>query len=230
MWRSIRQLALLAFLIVPTGAAAGPEGHGEAQVRRMCAERPAIALALADHPALRAWIVAELDGRATGFPIAWDAAEPNTGRVAEHEFSLGHDMARLRVRSSASGLDQLAGVVFELQNIRGFETFEAAWQAALRGEIGRPEFTRRMAACEFAALTRTRALLEAHLGPMSMLELRDHPLTGHLLDASPSLEEQVLKYRRLGYDIVTHFDATYDHEIKPRMLLANRGATPQRPW
>jgi hypothetical protein len=213
---------LLLLLLSPATAVADPVSHGELQVLRMCAERPALARALADHSVIRAWLVDELDGRSVGFPIAWDGAEPVTGRAAEHEFAIACEVGRLRVASGASGLDQLAGLVFELENLRGLETFEAAWQAALRGEIGRLEFTRRMAACEFGALTRTRTFLERHLGPISMLELRDHPLTAHLLDASPSLEEQARKYRRLGHEVGRHFAAAYDHEIRPRLAAGRR--------
>jgi len=222
MSRAILHLALLALLIAPPAAlAAEPATRGEAQVRRMCAERPALARALADHPPLRDWLAGEFDGRSIGFPIEWDGSEPLTGAAAEHEYPLGPGAARVRVRSGASGLDQLTGLVFELQNIRGFGTFEAAFQAALRGEIGRREFTERMAECEFGALTRTRAFLEAQLGALSVLELRDHPLTAHVLDASPTLEGQRRKYERLGHDIEERFGAAWDQEIKPRMIVAN---------
>lgn len=221
MLRAIRQLALLALLLPLPAGAAGTPGHGEAQVLRMSRERPALGRAIADRPGLRAWLIRELDGRSTGFPIEWDGAEPVTGCPAEHEYPIGPGAAKVRVRANISGLDQLAGLVFELQNVRGFGAFEAAWQAALRGEIGRHEFTARMMACEFEALERTRALLACSIGPVFLLDLDEHPLTAHLLDASPTLEAQIRKYRRLGYDMESHFVGIWDREIEPRRIVAN---------
>ena len=214
-------LALLTVLVSHPGGGAPPATHGEAQVRLMCAERPALGSALAGQEALRAWLVDQLDGRSIGFPIAGDDAEPTTGAFAEHEFSPAHTMASVRVRSDALGLDQLSGLVFELQNIQGFATYEAVWQAALHGEIGRQEFIRRMAACEFEALTRTRTFLRAQFAHLSIFELREHPLTMQLCATASSLEEQVRKYRRQGYDVEGRFAAIFDQHIKPRLIVAN---------
>jgi hypothetical protein len=221
MSNPISSMALLAVLATHPASASPPVTNGEAQVRLMCAERPSLGRAIADHAALRAWLVDQLDGHSIGFPIAWDGAEPITGAFAEHEFSPGRTMAKVRVRSDALGLDQLSGLVFELQNIQGFATYEAAWQAGLRGEIGRQEFARRMAACEFEALTRTRTFLRAQLADLSIFELRDHPLTMHLLSTSPTLEQQVRKYRRLGYEVEGRFAAIFEQQIKPRQIVAN---------
>ena len=186
----------------------------------MIDERPAIERALRDRPILKAWIIGQFDGATTGFHVYWDGREPITRRAAEHEYPYGFEVAKVRIRSTDSGLDQLTGLIFELHNMWAHETFEAVWGAALRGEIDKGEFTQRMLEQEFIALQRTREFLHTPLGAMSLLALQGHPVTAHVLAASDSVEEQLRKYRRLGYDMRSYFSVAYDAEIKPRIVGA----------
>lgn len=193
---------------------------GQTQLEVILKDRPQIAAILMDRQEIREWLVDEL-GSGDPQPL-WDPAEPVTGRAAEHEYpsrggSAPAGTALIRVNSQRSGWDQLAGLVFELHNLRRSARFEEIHRAAVSGAIDKPEYIRRSLQQEFAALHATKLFLERRMGGMPPENARESsPLFRQIMETKDTLEAHLEEQSAHGLDLTEHFDRLYEQEVAPK--------------
>ncbi|HET6629961.1 MAG TPA: hypothetical protein VFG91_09325 [Woeseiaceae bacterium] len=191
---------------------------GRTQLEVILRDRPQMAAILMDREAIRAWLVEEL-GTENPQPL-WDPAEPVSGRAAEHEYpsrggAAPAGTAVIRVSSRPSGWDQLAGLIFELHNLRRSARFEAIHEAAVSGAIDESEYVRRSLQQEFAALLATRRFLAQHVHGMPEDAREGSPLFEQILETADSLEAHLEEQRDKGVDLETYFEELYEQEVVP---------------
>jgi ketosteroid isomerase-like protein len=185
-------------------------------------DRPRIVRALDGRDAVRAWIEKHFSGGAIELHVRWDPAEPKSGRAAEHEYLTGRGPVEVRVSKHHSGLDQIAGLVFELHNMEGYRVFEKVYADAVTGKIGPEEFALRNLNQEFEARVATRKFLERHFGDVSRRDLRDHRLLDALLEPVPTPEAQLEAARKKGGDLREHYFKLFESDIVPERDLRTR--------
>lgn len=220
-------LALLLVLPVslPVTAATGrAASYGEAQLEVILQDRPQLAAVLMGRGEVRDWLVREL-GRDAPKPL-WDPTEPVSGRAAEHEYpsrggTTPAGTALIRVSSQTSGWDQLAGLVFELHNLRGSGAFEEIQQAAVRGDIDKPAYVQQLLQQEFTALLATRDFLEEHLSGAPEAARDQGTLFGQILHTEATLEAHLRKNDQDGNDLTRHFEQLYEQEVMPERRRAD---------
>jgi hypothetical protein len=193
---------------------------GGAQLEVILQDRPQLAAIVMERDEIRAWLIEEL-GTDDPEPL-WDPAEPVTGRAAEHEYpsrggAAPAGTALIRVSSEPSGWDQLAGLVFELHNLRRSAEFESIHEAAASGAIGKAEYVQRSLEQEFAALRATRRFLEQLLEGVPEDARESSPLFEQILQTEDSLEAHLETQRDEGVDLTAHFEQLYEREVKPGM-------------
>lgn len=219
----LRRFAVLVVLCgglpgIADAAAEGISVSGGAQLEVILEDRPQIAAIVMEREEVRAWLVEEL-GNDDPEPL-WDPAEPVTGRAAEHEYpsrggAAPAGTALIRVSSRPSGWDQLAGLVFELHNLRRSAEFESIHEAAASGAIGKAEYVQRSLEQEFAALRATRRFLEQLLEDMPEDARESSPLFEQILQTEDSLEAHLETQRDEGVDLTAHFEQLYEREVMP---------------
>lgn len=170
---------------------------GEAQLEVILKNRPQLAAILMGRDELRQWLVAELN-RTRPAPL-WDPKEPLSGRAAEHEYpsrggAAPAGTAVIRVSSQSTGWDQLAGLVFELHNVRRSGRFAEIYRAAVRGEIGKDEYVQQSLEQEFAALRATRRFFEEYVGEVPESARQSSPLFQQIMEADETLEAHLETY------------------------------------
>lgn len=216
-------LLLLALLAGPAPAQSQSESEsalarGETQLRVILKNRPQLATILRGREELRQWLVAELN-RENPSPL-WDPTEPVSGRAAEHEYpsrggAAPAGTAVIRVSSRRSGWDQLAGLVFELHNIRRSGRFAEIYRAAVQGEIGKDEFVRRSLEEEFAALRATHRFLERRIGEIPESVEQSSPLLQQIMETGDSFEAHLEQQKDNGEGLAAHFERLYEREVLP---------------
>lgn len=218
---------LLIALFLVAGYPSGPADSetlspahtsGQVQLDVILRDRPQVAAILLDREAIRTWLVHELDTE-NPQPL-WDPAEPLSGRAAEHEYpsrggAAPAGTALIRVSSQPSGWDQLAGLVFELHNIRRSAKFEDIHQAAVDGVIDKSEYVRRSLQQEFAALHATKRFLARHVDGVPEGAENSSPLFEQILATKDSLDAHLQEQRDKGVDLETHFEELYEREVVP---------------
>ena len=220
---SATSIALL--LTAAFGAAAEPAAiqaavSGQVQLEVILKDRPQIAAVLTEREAIRAWLAEELEGDDPR-PL-WDPSEPVTGRAAEHEYpspggAAPEGTAVIRISSQSSGWDQLAGLVFELHNLRRSSVFQEIHRAAVTGAIDRTEYIRRSLQQEFAALHATRLFLARHLDGMPKTAQESSPLFEQIMDTEDTLEAHLEEQSGRGVDLTAHFARLYEQEVLPEL-------------
>lgn len=220
-----RPCLLIAFFLVaayppPAGSAPVSQASisGQAQLDVILRDRPQMAAILMDREEIRAWLLEEL-GTENPQPL-WDPTEPVSGRAAEHEYpsrggAAPAGTALIRVSSQPSGWDQLAGLIFELHNIRRSARFEDIRQAAVGGAIDKSEYVRRSLQQEFAALHATKRFLAQHVDGMPVDARESSPLFEQIMATGDSLEAHLEEQRDKGVDLETHFEELYEQEVVP---------------
>ena len=193
---------------------------GQVQLEVILKDRPQIAAVLTEREAMRAWLAEELEGDDPR-PL-WDPSEPVTGRAAEHEYpspggAAPAGTAVIRISSQPSGWDQLAGLVFELHNLRRGPVFEEIHRAAVNGAIDRTEYIRRSLQQEFAALHATKLFLARHLDGMPKTAKESSPLFQQIMDTEDTLEAHLEEQRDRGVDLTAHFAQLYEQEVRPEL-------------
>lgn len=220
MFKLVGTLLLLAALPAPAAATAIQGAvSGQARLEVILEDRPQIAAILMNRQGIRAWLVEELSSDDPE-PL-WDPTEPVTGRAAEHEYpspggTVPAGTALIRISSQPSGWDQLAGLVFELHNLRRSERFAAIHQAAAAGAIDKTEYIRQSLQQEFEALHATKLFLERHLDGMPEDAQDSSPLYEQIMDSEDTLEAHLEAQQDKGIDLTAHFGQLYDQEVVPQ--------------
>jgi hypothetical protein len=191
---------------------------GQAQLDVILEDRPQLAAVLRGRDALRRWLITEFS-RKTPAPL-WDPTEPVSGRVAEHEYpsrggAAPAGTAVIRVSSGVSGWDQLAGLVFELHNVRRSGRFAEIYRAAVRGEIDEGQYVRRSLEEEFAALVATRDFLAQHVGDLPEAARGSSPLYDQVVATEDSFERHLEQQEREGRGLTQYFERLYEREVLP---------------
>jgi hypothetical protein len=222
MFKLIAALVLfVGCLLVPSAPAASDLSiSGQTQLDVILEDRPQLAAILMDRADIRGWLVEELS--ASDPQPLWDPTEPVTGRAAEHEYPSRHGTAPagtalIRVSSQTSGWDQLAGLVFELHNLRRSDEFEQIQDAAVSGEIGKSEYVERLLQQEFAALRATRRFLEENLDGVPDAARDSSPLFEQIMNTDDTLEAHLQTYNENGNELTVHFEQLYEQEVVPEM-------------
>ena len=184
--------------------------------------RPDIAAELADRPAVRTWIAAQFDADVIDLKVLWEAVEPKSGRAAEHEYLSSRGPVVIRVTERVSPLDQLAGLIFELHNMRGYRVFAQIYQDAVEGRIGPEEYGLRNLAQEFEARVANRAFLLEHFSDVPARELAGHRVLAGLLQPVASPADQLAQARRQGGDLLEHYHEIFDAYVVPERELRTR--------
>lgn len=214
-------------LLLATGAGGGGPAaaqaehnlaSGETQLDVILKDRPQLAAVLRGRDDLRQWLIGEFS-RKTPAPL-WDPTEPVSGRAAEHEYpsrggAAPAGTAVIRVSSSVSGWDQLAGLVFELHNVRRSGRFAEIYRAAVRGEIDKAQYVRRSLEEEFAALVATRDFLVRYVGELPKAARGSSPLYRQVVETGDSFDRHLDEQEHEGRALALHFERLYEREIVP---------------
>jgi tetratricopeptide (TPR) repeat protein len=140
--------------------------HGRRQVRKMLADRPAMAEYAPESEFLRDWAARKFAGEDLGSPVDWDP-EPPTDSDAEHtapgetehgsiqvhpEYTHGRRAGRPR------NFEELwAGAVYELHNINNARHFVELHERAAAGKVSKEAFVGGIVKHEVVAAQQTRA-------------------------------------------------------------------------
>jgi tetratricopeptide (TPR) repeat protein len=140
--------------------------HGREQVRKMIADRPAMAEYAEEADFLRIWAVRKFAGEDLGSLVDWDP-EPPTDSDAEHTAPDETDHGSIQVHprythgSNAGqprGFEELwAGAIFELHNINNAKLFVKLHEDAGEGKLTKEEFVGGIVRHEVVAAQQTRA-------------------------------------------------------------------------
>ena len=198
-------------LLAQVGPAA-ERTHAMTQLSAILRDRPRLAVSLEPRPEVREWILEQF--RKTVPPLFWDSKSPVSGRLAEWD---GRDpeVTLLRIDGSPSGIDQLAHLLFELHNVKGYDVFDSIHEKAIRDEITRDEYASQMLAHEFRALLAARAFYRSHLSDLSQAEKREARSYYRLLHGTDSFEEHLREQRERGHDLFDHYRMLYDSMVIP---------------
>lgn len=214
-------LFIAACAVAPAAPAAIQDAvSGRMQLDVILEDRPQIAAILMEREELRDWLVEELSS--TNPQPLWDPTEPVTGRAAEHEYpsrggAAPAGTALIRISSQPSGWDQLAGLVFELHNLRRSPVFEEIHRAAVSGAIGKTEYIRRSLQQEFAALHATKLFLARHVEGIPENAQESSPLLEQIMDSEDTLEAHLEEQSGRGVDLTAHFSRLYEQEVLPEL-------------
>lgn len=211
---------------VALGQAEDVVAGGEVQLGVILKDRPQLSAVLRGRDELRQWLIAEFN-RKSPAPL-WDPTEPVSGRAAEHEYpSRGGaapvGTAVIRVSSQASGWDQLAGLVFELHNVRRSGRFAEIYRAAVRNEIDKSEYVRRSLEEEFGALRATRDFLKQRLGELPEAARGSSPLYRQIMETGDSFEAHLERQEKNGEGLKAHFERLYEKEVVPERRRLQNG-------
>ena len=140
--------------------------HGREQVRKMIADRPAMAEHAEDAEFLRIWAMRKFAGEDLGSLIDWDP-EPPTDSDAEHTAPDETDHGSIQVHprytsgrraGQPRGFEELwAGAIYELHNINNAKQFVKLHEEAGEGKLTKEQFVAGIVRHEVVAAQQTRA-------------------------------------------------------------------------
>ncbi len=132
--------------------------HGEAQVKKMIADRPIMARYVSKGDRVWTWTVRQFAGEGLGVRIFWNNEEPECDHVmADNRGPYGQlTTGRIRIRRTCNGRvldgeEHWSAAIFELFNVRGTPEFNKIDDAAFNGKIDRDAYIRRTCQVEFQA-------------------------------------------------------------------------------
>ena len=184
--------------------------RNNSSVSLLLEDRPEIAELLKGHDDLKRWLFEQFSGKATKFPILWDPREPKMSDTAECSRPWKNKSAKIRVSRGLSGLDQLAGVAYELFNIRNDERFSRIWKKAFKGKIDKQKYILEADWFEYKAMKKCRRFLKNHQSVFATAD--DSDRIYNTIMFVPSFR----KYLK-GNTNETYFARTYDEKIVPRL-------------
>lgn len=208
-------------VICALGLGAARASVGEVQLSRILRDRPKLAAVLAAGQELRFEVIAELEE--AGPRLRWDRSEPRSGRASELEFAAPDGLVEtdrrvvLRLSRRSTGWDQLAGLIFELHNLRGSARFAAIHRAAVIGVIGKDDYVQQMLVQEFVTLQTTQAFLRQYATGLPDAGGDGSALYWQVLQAADTLKEHIRRCKRKGEDLTKRFRELYDREILPEL-------------
>jgi len=188
--------------------------HAERQFAALQEDRPALAEALDPRESLKVWILERFQNNAP--PLFWSPAPPISGRLAEFD---ARDSVQVfvRVDKKPSGIDQLANLIFELNNALGYEAFDSIHERAVNGEIGREEYAELMLGQDMVTLSRAREIYRSYVEELSDRERGEAKGYYLLLYGPDTVAERVEMYLERGFDLRDHFRELYDEYVIPEM-------------
>jgi hypothetical protein len=216
MNRKTANWCALLLLVLAAGCGGGTE-NPVSPLEAMLTDRPGLSGAMAGHAEVQSWVESRFRPGALPVELMWDPAEPQSGQIAEHEYLSEEGPAAIRIASAASGLDQLAGLIYQLNNIEDYPVFQTIYEAAVGGLIDRRTYASQMLAQEFEGLQRTRAFLEEHLADHKEDPMHDNPMYFRIMQADTTLDAHIQRYAEQGFDLHSYFEQLYDQEILPKL-------------
>lgn len=197
--------------------------HGQAQLRAMLSDRPALGEILVDDDPLRTWTAARFAGAASGFRITWDGICPPAGVEAQSRFDPRpairvhplHQHGRLAGTRKSPG-DLWADLVFELHNIAQAPKFRAAWRRVLAGELSEAGWIEAVTRAEHRALLDSRAFYRTRWRPW-MRRREVAPLTHRwrqVLAVPTQYEAWIARYRDERFYPYHDYGGSYRRALK----------------
>lgn len=188
------------------------KARGRCSVSQLLEDRPEIAGLLNGHDTLKRWLVEQFSGKVTKFPIEWDPKEPEDSEVAEHNQPRSNEPAKIRVSRNMDGLDQLAGVVFELFNIQYHKGHSRLWKKAGNGKIGKQEYSHRSYRLEHKAMRKCKHFLKKHSSVFAGADASNEAY--NWIMSSTSLQEfHTIIMERCGGE--TYYMKVYEESVTP---------------
>jgi tetratricopeptide (TPR) repeat protein len=159
--------------------------HGREQVRKMLADRPAMAEHAEEAEFLREWAARKFAGEDLDSPIDWDPDPPinsDAENVAPDENDHGSIQVHPRYThgpraSQPREFEELwAGAIYELHNINNAKRFVELHERAAEGKMTKEEFVGGIVRHEVVAAQQTRAFyLQKYLPLAAKLKLKTEP-------------------------------------------------------
>jgi RHS repeat-associated protein len=133
--------------------------RGEAQVRQMVHDRPAMAQYGKKAAALYEWAARKFAGEDLGDEITWDASDPNPPFEAQNFGPGGVMRGFIRVRKlGLRPFEKMwCNAVFELYNIANTDRFQQIDGEVIAGTLGREQYVTKMIETESRAAEKTRS-------------------------------------------------------------------------
>jgi tetratricopeptide (TPR) repeat protein len=137
--------------------------HGEEQVRKMLADRPAMAEHVTAGDQLWTWAARKFAGEDVGIPVDWDDTQPSKSLALS---AANSSLAYLQISSTRNDLpenppctsdDLWRFAVFELNNLIATKEFEQIDEQAASGKLTRDEYIYAKIRTEDSAMQLTRA-------------------------------------------------------------------------
>jgi hypothetical protein len=206
-----------ALLVLSIGAGCTAKTDtDESTLSMILGDRPRLAETLAGHEQVKNWVESRFKPGALPVELMWDPGEPQGGQPVEHEYLSPDGPAAIRIGSGFSGLDQLTGLIYDLNNIEDYPEFQVIYDSAVSGDIDRGEYARLMLAQEFAGLQKTRAFLDRHLADHLGDSVNENPMYFRIMKADTSLDAHIERYSKGGFNLQTYYEQMYDQEIVPK--------------
>ena len=138
--------------------------HGDRQLRRLLADRPAMALFVREGDRIWIWAANRFAGEGTGFLVEWNPAPPPLEMDACHTWPTKTQRARIQISNRVAKTsgderrifeEQWQSLAFEFFNLENTKSFKDVWHDALADGMPRHEWIVRNTRLEHAALRRT---------------------------------------------------------------------------
>jgi hypothetical protein len=193
---------------------------GHQQVEQVIHDRPDMGVIINREPALRKALEAGFESELSGSQVYWDFGEPRNGRLAEHvtPSSINPTLVRVSKKQGRSGVDQCAGLLFELKNATFDKEFMSLYRAARERKISRDDFATSCIRLEFLAVQKTRAYFRSH--PLSKPNTASSPFYTMVMRVTSDFSDYLRWLDTLDsdsdtYNIRHHYLLEYDRLIQP---------------
>lgn len=139
--------------------------HGEAQLRQMRIDRPAMQRMVRPGDTIWNWVVLRLAGKDIRSTIYWQAESSEDfpipkGVNAAHGYPTPAHNGRIWLHPSTEAEELWSGLIFELHNIRNYKQFNRVRLDAVRGNCDRDVYIMRHAELEYQAVQATARFYE----------------------------------------------------------------------
>lgn len=210
--------------------------HGNKQVVKMLADRPAMAsytsssgkkqkVTRQDH--IWQWAATRYGTRIHAARVEWDNHPVQCGMeyIAEHDTPENGENGRIRIRSiftdeyhrtRRATFDELwSACVFELFNIQSSVAFDGIYTQAINGDLSRDEWLRLNTQLEHKALMKEVAFFRTVWVPWCKQRKRAWDSKAWDLDTPTDYAKWIRQYQVPGNSYIAYWQDYYDEEIVP---------------
>lgn len=198
---------------------------GEAQLRRMIQDRPAMAEFITPDSPIWNWAARQFAGGFAGVRYYWVDDTPYKAPhrfLAAHGFPISTTSGWITVVDVDNdgycfdGEQMWAALILELLNLRNDQRFKEIWLRALEGKLSKEQFNEQNFRVEYLARAKLAKFYLEFVKPVATSMGKQSHDHFWLTQFPDSYESWLANGRRPSLDL-SPFDFDYEHEIAPRL-------------